>query len=473
MVDIVSTCLLYPNASSGWAETVALRQTLTNRTFRSGPGLSWGSAANSFRTSIGVKPEFLIDAPVGDGTTDTWEQVAGGVIYTDAPTRADADVAISGSAGYQSVFRSGSNMSAAINSILTADATEADKFFVCPQLYAVPTGSSFQTSSRTSYSVWQLIAANGTVSPGITTDHVYESLGRRCRKSMESKGFALNKLMIRWNKEGNRTCAWGWPVGISGATKWPTFIAGWKRVLEAFDRGYGAEARHFFGYARGNSGDGAPPSNDPSQIDTDKIWDALEISWHPAKEITTGVGGTALASGEGIDAVAKPRCYQRYQDHINGVVGGIVYQDAINYCKAQRMPFVCSEGDPSKTNNSFCWVPDWCGQWMYETFTAWDADLRSAGTCLIQAMYSNANLNSTWWLSTTPGSGGSPSDEEVVRSGINAGTAGLPPWYLKEIAVGATNSISLPISDANFAKVKAEWQRRHALWVTNYKSKWS
>ena len=101
---------------------------------------------------------------------------------------------------------------------------------------------------------------------------------------------------------------------------------------------------------------------------------------------------------------------------------------------------------------------------MYDTFTAWDADLRSAGSVLMQAIYDSSNLSKSWPLNTA--------DTATVRADINAGNAGLPPWYLKEIASGATNSISLPISDANFSKVQAEWVRRHSIWVDLFKSKW-
>lgn len=458
-----STASCYGYMPTGWWNVVGLRKTLTYRRFRAGPDM-WGGSAAQFEAQTTAPPEMVSAQTCPDPTGSNrhnWVHVCGGPIHKESDDDLNDLSDHQTGQPYQGFLTTGS-IASSYTSIKNARAGDEDKLFWIPMLYAQPNATALNYTEtisgdeRSKIDIWNLINSNGTV-PGtsFTTDDVYWTLGRRCGLAATAKGVSKDKLVIRWNKEGNRACPWGAPFNLDQETRFAAFVGAWKRILAAFDRGYGQPAVHYYGYARsGNTGTLCAPGGDPTLINRDGIWSAMECSWHPAKEVTQG-GANAKINGE-TTAQLKARVKARYDEIIAGIGQGFAYQTFIDYCGNNRIPFIVSESDPSKTTGSPCWVPDWAMEWLLDTYNTWSDALEAKGTCLITGMFDTANYSPNWFWDN---------GEQTTMKNAGATSLGLPQWY-----PGYTTT--KPIPDANWALIKAEFQSRHATAVATFKSKW-
>lgn len=440
-----------PGTVTAWWDAVPLRTTADTREFRAGP-MNFNKSAGTYETNV-APMELLQCDVVGMENLDTWDQVSGGPV----PTGGYAAITSLSNAVKQAKWSS-SEMGA--DGIPSLDAASKNKCFLVAIMGTVPGGAGF-TETVGGYTRPKLTLYED-IEDGLH-DARYQCLGKRVRLNMIAYGWDLNKLIIRWDKEGNRPGSYGMPGNMGTASVRATWKAAMKKVKDNFNIGYAnGEAltasntpRHYWGMARNARGDvgGAYSSLD---IQAPGLWDLREVSFHPGKEMTDGQSLPANPTEEQI----KAKIEARFDLLWNGDINGIDFRTVIAQCVTDKVPLIIGECDPSHgASGNVCWYPDLAGARMLEKFNAAQRTLAAEGLCFMHCVFDEKSIF------TQTGLGFWGTYQGGTEAYIRDNNFGVPTWY-----PGYTSA--KPIPAANWALIKAEYLKRWNAWVDLFCTKW-
>ncbi|MCX7012083.1 MAG: hypothetical protein NTW86_05880 [Candidatus Sumerlaeota bacterium] len=249
------------------------------------------------------------------------------------------------------------------------DHIPAGKGWLIWGVWAMITGEAAKTEGK----VWKDVA-DGKFDP------YYVDLGTRAKKALQAKGWPLDCLLLRWNKEFNQEDSYGMTDGQNSSKKMPVDVLDWYkeamgRVIAKFKEGYGAGSRHIFSPARNFRLFGKPLDT----FFTPGAYDLISVSYHPSSKV-------------------KNR--EDWEKMIHGTLGDGGYGDleAVELCKKHGIPFCHDEWSPRFEPKLACKIPASVFQW---TKDFWDSLEEKHGVpmafdCVYHANTLNPSLYPEW-----------------------------------------------------------------------------
>lgn len=422
----------------------------TYRRFYAGPmnfnnnaKLYWGNVAPFQLLSadvIGVS-----SATDGGGIQDPnadWTYVAGGPIVAHGKDAIVAAVTSLSNAKKQAKW-SAAELGKALDSLIAAYPAAKNKHFIIPIMYSHPSPSNSTYTEVVSGDRRPKLSLFEEIARGDRDDE-FIHLGCRTRLNMVAYGYDLNKLIIRWDKEGNRVCNYGMPHNFGDSGVRTTWRNAFTRLIDCFKQGYGEGSRHFYGLARNPARTGYYPLADIFNADGGP-WDAVEVSMHPGIEMDAGI----LSSDN--EATIRTKVRANFTSWVNGDLNGYDFREVIQLCKDQKKPLIISESDPSHgAGGNVCWVPEYTGEIFFEQFNSWHDDLAASGLCLMQGMYDDSNLSQQSGL----GFWGSKTSSQSMEEYIRTENFNVPSFY-------PSYTSAVPIPTTNWANIKTAYLKRY------------
>jgi len=228
-------------------------------------------------------------------------------------------------------------------------------------VWAMKTGEAANTEGK----IWKQVADGAF-------DQYYVDLGSRARRILQERGWPLDCLLLRWNKEFNQEDSYGITDGQHSKVKMPVAVLDWYveamgRVIAKFKEGYGKEARHIFSPARNLRLFDKPLES----FFTPGAYDLISLSYHPSSKVTNRETWDKMISGT-----------------LDGGYGDL---DAIRLCQKHGLPFCHDEWSPRFEPKLGCRIPAQVYEW---TWDFWNTMEKKHGVPLaFDCVYSTTALN--------------------------------------------------------------------------------
>ncbi|MCX7012084.1 MAG: hypothetical protein NTW86_05885 [Candidatus Sumerlaeota bacterium] len=221
--------------------------------------------------------------------------------------------------------------------------------------------------------IWQDVA-NGMYDP------YYVDLGTRAKNALAAKGWPLDCLLLRWNKEFNQSSSYGITDGQSGSLEMPVAVLDWYkaamgRVIAKFKEGYGTAARHIFSPARNYRLFGKSLDT----FFTPGAYDLISLSYHPSYKVKNRSDWEKMIAGTLSD-------------------GGYGDLEAVALCKSNGLPFCHDEWSPRFETGLACMIPASVYQWTKEFWDSLEAQqgVPMAFDCVYHANTLDPSLYPEW-----------------------------------------------------------------------------
>ncbi|MCX7015465.1 MAG: hypothetical protein NTW86_23410 [Candidatus Sumerlaeota bacterium] len=203
-------------------------------------------------------------------------------------------------------------------------------------VWALKTGEAGKTKGN----IWKDVA-DGAYDP------YYVDMGTRAKRVMQEKGWPLDCLLLRWNKEFNQEDSYGITDGQRSSTKMPVEVLDWYReamgrAIGRFKEGYGNEARHIFSPARSFRLFDKPLES----FFTPGAYDLISLSYHPSNKVKD-----------------KDSWEKMIRGNLDGGYGDL---EAIQLCQKHGIPFCHDEWSPRFEPGMACLIPASIYQWTQE-----------------------------------------------------------------------------------------------------------